>query len=367
MVNKDSNLLCSPGTGRGQEAISKQADISNKAATAKQMAQGQRTDETAVGAGFVIGASGCFKAEDKIRAEVTDEGTVTMIRYLPMEQPASPAGARSFGESAGTGLLAMPSAELGVSIQEKPGQLDMTTLEGYPPKEYAIQAIPAGRLEAATDHKWLNAPVKSHDGQTIGRIENLIQDSDKGRIEYVEVSLAGERGTSVVPWAYFRPVPKQHMVVLDARQYQLMPSYTSKDVKELAPSVESLKSVVLTATAPADLQPLADRNAAREEAHKVARPARKELPEGELIRGTVVSGSKELFRQTQVLPMVVEDEISGKEIPLSVPSNALSGHVRSTDDTFQPGDEIEIYMTPTGDVEFIDLLREHSWTQDADG
>ncbi len=64
--------------------------------------------------------------------------------------------------------------------------------------------------------------------------------------------------------------------------------------------------------------------------------------------------------------MVVQDGGNGREIPLTVPSDALSKHVRSRDDAFQPGDEIEVYLTPTGNVEFINILREHSSTQDPD-
>jgi hypothetical protein len=285
VVNKDSHLLCAPGTGRGQAAIGKQDGELDKTASPKQIAQGQKQDETAIGAGFVIGTSNCFESGDRIRAEVSDEGIVTLLRYLTTEQPSLPVGARSLGKSAGTGVLALSNAELGMSTQDKPGQLDMTTLHGYPPKEYAVKPVPGGKFIVVTDSPWPKAPVKSSDEKTIGRIESLIKDSESGRIEYIEVSLAGEGVTRVLPRTYFRPGPKRGMIVLDDRQYQLMPAHTMQDGKEPAPSVEEIKHTTLTPTAPADLQPLADRKAAREEASKLPRPTPKQLPKGKLIAG----------------------------------------------------------------------------------
>lgn len=87
LVNKDTHKICGSGaasTSSPSAVIGKQDGSGDPAASDEQRRQGQRKDETATGSGFQMGqSSGCaFKAGDRIRAEVSDIGTVTTIRYL---------------------------------------------------------------------------------------------------------------------------------------------------------------------------------------------------------------------------------------------------------------------------------------------
>lgn len=64
--------------------ISKRGGSPDPQASEGQVRQGQRKDETAMGSGVQMGqSSGCsFRAGDRVKADVSDVGTVTTIRYL---------------------------------------------------------------------------------------------------------------------------------------------------------------------------------------------------------------------------------------------------------------------------------------------
>jgi hypothetical protein len=132
LVTKDANLDCSAAPTPTQASSSEiiepdqlSAELQAPDASDRQKEQGQKKDETAMGSGFRIGACS-FKPGDRIKAEVDDMGRVTTFRFMPGTMSAESRTARSLGETAGTGELAIPGK------QDKPGQLDMTGPHGYP-------------------------------------------------------------------------------------------------------------------------------------------------------------------------------------------------------------------------------------------
>jgi hypothetical protein len=85
LVNNDTHVICAPEHGGQQEsaAVGKRGAMKDPEATKPQAAQGQKKDETAAGAGTRMGSADCqFKSGDKIKAEVSDVGTVTTLRYV---------------------------------------------------------------------------------------------------------------------------------------------------------------------------------------------------------------------------------------------------------------------------------------------
>lgn len=88
IVNMDTNLDCGTSAAAGSDTTARtdrQQDQSG-AATERQQAQGQRSDETAMGSGFAVG--GCsFQQGDRVKAEVSDLGTVTTLKILSPDQP----------------------------------------------------------------------------------------------------------------------------------------------------------------------------------------------------------------------------------------------------------------------------------------
>src|SRR5215471_3944243 len=119
LVNHNTNLDCSAAQVSGHDASSSQVVATDRVSTQqqapeasdRQKEQGQKKDETAFGSGFRIGACD-FKPGDRIKAEVDDMGRVTTLRSMPNHEGAAPQKiARSAGETAGTGELAIPGTQ----------------------------------------------------------------------------------------------------------------------------------------------------------------------------------------------------------------------------------------------------------------
>jgi sporulation protein YlmC with PRC-barrel domain len=240
VVNQDTNLDCAMAPAASAEKRPEmlsseriQSDKQAPTASERQREQGQRKDETARGAGFRIGQCD-FHPGDRVKAEVDDMGRVTTLKYLAKAPPVAP---HEIGESAGTGVLAMPGQ------QEKPGQLDMTGAGGSMPKEYAVLPVPVGELTTTNSNVLLKKPVKDLQGNTIGTLENLIVDTHSGRIEYAIVAI--ENGTHLhpVPWSAIqvkRNGKDAPTATIDTSKYQLMPSVMRDQSMDLSPSVKEI-------------------------------------------------------------------------------------------------------------------------------
>ena len=240
VVNQDSNLDCSAAPSKSNEQRAQMLTSERIAdqdqtpgVSERQREQGQRTNETARGAGFSIGQCD-FKAGDRVKAEVDDMGRVTTLKYLANLPATAP---HEIGETAGTGLLAMPGQ------QEKPGQLDMTGAGGSLPKEYTVVPVPVGELKTTEGNELLSKPVKDQQGHKIGTLETLIVDTFSGRIEYAVLAI--ENGTHLhpVPWSAIqvkRNGSDGATATIDTSKYQIMPSLMRDDSRDLSPSVKQI-------------------------------------------------------------------------------------------------------------------------------
>jgi len=351
LVNKDTNLDCSaaPASTRGsssQAGISKRQSAEQQApeATERQREQGQKGDETAMGSGFKIGTCS-FNPGDKIKAEVDDMGRVTILRFVSDTRSPASQSARSLGESAGSGELAIPGK------QDKPGQLDMTSSQGYPPKQYAILPVPLGEFKAASEHTLLHSPVKNPDGKILGSLESLIMDSTTGQIEYAVVSVKDSNSLEAVPWAHFKIQgdAENKELVLNTKHYQLSPDITKKEMEDRSPELDKLIKDMQSARAAADLS-----EKSTSEGKKTVSKGKRTSPDlcanmkCQVIRGQVLKLEGKSF--------VVKDT-SGKEVRLVVDQKTQKGQVGTRDEEFKVGDTIEAYVTSKGHAESISLIR----------
>jgi exosome complex RNA-binding protein Csl4 len=341
VVNKDTRLLC-PGMAdpHQQGAITKQQGAGDSGASEQQLKQGQKRDETAMGGGFQIAPqSGCaFKPGDRVKAEVSDLGTVTTLKYQPEQKRSPGAGARAVGESAGTG-------ELAISKQEKPGQLDMTGAHGYPPKQYLVLPLPQGEFKAASEERLLFSAVKYPDGKPLGTIKNLIMDSNTGQIEYAEVLLLETHQLVAVPWAQFKRGENPQILVLNTMQFQVEPALSERDTKDKTPKVEQTIGDMNRLIAPAELRgEEAGKGGEASSAHK----SKSEDVTGKVLRGKLVKIENEFY--------TVKDK-AGREVRLHVDSNTRMGNVNLKDEFFKEGDRVEAYVTPTGHAHSLSILR----------
>lgn len=361
LVNGDTNLVCSTAP-RGTRSSSAQDDIVTDhrvndgqalRPSEQQKEQGRREDDTAVGSGFRVGSC-MFKPGDRIRVEVDDMGRATTVRLADHERSTAQRS-RSLGEGAGTGELAIPGK------QDKPGQLDMTGAQGYPPKQYSILPIPIGELKDADENPLLHSPVKNLDGTFIGFLKRLMIDSNKGQIEYAVVSLQSSNQTEVVPWIHMKiisPDGGQPFLVVDTRQFQLLPDVTVEQTVDRSPATEKVIEKAKDAVAPVDIRK-ADLPAAGTEAlsrPKVSSEPARLCANGncQIVRGRVV----QIHNETVILR-----DRSGKEVRTVVDRKTHRGQLGMRDEPYI-GDWIEAYVTPKGHAESISLLRAGSDTWD---
>lgn len=355
LVNGDTNLDCSIASAGTKSSSAQDVvvtdrqpnDIQASRSSERQKEQGQREDETAVGSGFRIGTC-AFEPGNRIKAEVDDMGRATTMRLMDDRDMSTAQRSRSLGEGAGTGELAIPGK------QDKPGQLDMTGVQGYPPKQYSILPVPIGALEDANENLFLRSPVKNLDGTVIGSLERLMIDSHRGQIEYAVISLHSSNQIAVVPWIHMKivsPDEGQPVLIVDTRQFQLFPNVTLQQSVDQSPAMEKVIKNVKGAEAPIDLRnadlPTVGAQAASQ--HKLSsEPTR-----------LCVSGNCQVVRGRV---MKVQDEIvflkdrSGKEVRTVVDRKTHRGQMGMRDEPYV-GDWIEAYVTPKGHAESISLLR----------
>ena len=339
VVNKDTHLVC-PGLADPQQQaeITKQQEMSRSGASEQQLKQGQKRDETAMGSGFQIAPPGgcAFKSGDRVKAEVSDLGTVTTLKYLSDAKPPRGAGGLTRGESAGTGELAIPK-------QEKPGQLDMTGAQGYPPKGYFVLPLPQGEFKEASEHRFLFSAVKYPDGKALGTIKNLIMDSNTGQIEYAEVLLRETDELIAVPWSQFKRGENSQTLVLNTTQVQIGPAMSGKDTKDMAPKLDRVIGDRSQVIAPEELrgEDVGKRGA-------TSPTTKTEDVKGEVVRGKLVKIENEVY--------IVKDR-AGKEVRLHVDKDTHMGNVNLKDEYFKEGDRVEAYVTPTGHAYSLSILR----------
>lgn len=359
LVTKDANLDCSAAPTPAQATSSQivvtdrlSAELQAPDASDRQKEQGQKKDETAMGSGFSIGACS-FKHGDRIKAEVDDMGRVTTLRFMSSTLRAQSHTARSIGESAGTGELAIPGR------QDKPGQLDMTGPHGYPPKQYAILPVPLGELKSADNDPLLHSPVKNQEGTLLGSLETLIVDSNSGHIEYAVVLLNDTNALETVPWAHVkiqRDTDTNELVV-NTRHYRLSPDITNKEMVDRSPELERMMKDMQSAKAPGDLR--GEEGAGKTGAHAMKHKRSPEVCPNidcRIIRGRVSQLEGESF-------MVKENSGSGgKEVRMTVDRKTQKGQVGTAgrEEEFVVGDMVEAFVTSTGHAESISLMRPNS-------
>ena len=347
LVNKDTNMDCSAATTQsqgttGRDAISKRQSTMEQSpgATDRQREQGQKEDETAIGSGFRIGTCS-FNRGDRIKAEVDDNGRVTTIKSLTDPKSTKSQMARPLGESSGTGELAIPGK------QTMPGQLDMTTSEGYPQKQYAILPVPLGEFKVSNEESIRRGPVKGSDGKMLGSLETMIVDSDTGKVEYAVVRLNDSGELQAVPWSYFsmKGAGDKKELVLNTKEYQLFPELRGKDFKDQSPAIDKLIKEMQTAKAAPDLR---DDNARQSTSRKL------QIPKD--VQGTVVRGRIKKIEGAAGDSFLVKDS-GGKEIRMRVDGQTMKATSNTRDESFKEGDKIEAYVTPDGHAFSISLMR----------
>jgi len=126
----------------------------------------------------------------------------------------------------------------------KAGETDITNTKGQGslPTKYTIMPVARGK-KVEVDSEMIGDTVKSPKGEDIGKLEQLIMDSETKRIEYAMISIGDTGQMKAYPWSSFKVNKEQGNVVLNVTPEQLQMKMTdrSPDIQVLEQQLQTLR------------------------------------------------------------------------------------------------------------------------------
>ena len=125
----------------------------------------------------------------------------------------------------------------------EPGQTDMTNTKGEAgsiPSKYTIMPVARGK-KVEVDSEMIGDTVKNPKGEELGKLEQLIMDSETKRIEYAMISIGDTGQLKAYPWSSFKVNKEQGNVVLNVTKEQLGMKAT-----DLSPDISALQAQLQT-------------------------------------------------------------------------------------------------------------------------
>jgi sporulation protein YlmC with PRC-barrel domain len=124
----------------------------------------------------------------------------------------------------------------------KAGETDMTDTKdkGGIPSKYTIMPVARGK-KVQVDSEMIGDTVKNPKGEELGKLEQLIMDSETKRIEYAMISIGDTGQLKAYPWSSFKVNKEQGNVVLNVTKEELATKTT-----DLSPDIQSLEGQLQT-------------------------------------------------------------------------------------------------------------------------
>jgi sporulation protein YlmC with PRC-barrel domain len=124
----------------------------------------------------------------------------------------------------------------------KAGETDITNTKGQGslPSKYTIMPVATGK-KVEIDSEMIGDSVKNPKGEDLGKLEQLIMDSETKRIEYAMISIGDTGQLKAYPWSSFKVNKEQGNVVLNVTKEQLQTKMT-----DLSPDIQALEQQLQT-------------------------------------------------------------------------------------------------------------------------
>jgi len=126
----------------------------------------------------------------------------------------------------------------------KAGETDITNTKGQGslPSKYTIMPVARGK-KVEVESEMIGETVKNLKGEEIGKLEQLIMDSETKRIEYAMISIGDTGQMKAYPWSSFKVNKEQGNVVLNVTTEQLQMKMTdrSPDIQVLEEQLQTLR------------------------------------------------------------------------------------------------------------------------------
>jgi len=123
-----------------------------------------------------------------------------------------------------------------------PAEKDQETLkEPLAPTGLTAQSMPGGKASLFKASKLIGYSVKNKQGEEIGAIEEIVINSQDGRIAYAVLSFGGFLGMGdklfAIPWKSLTPIPEQQSFSLDIDKEKLAetPGFDETNWPDMAP------------------------------------------------------------------------------------------------------------------------------------
>jgi sporulation protein YlmC with PRC-barrel domain len=123
------------------------------------------------------------------------------------------------------------------------GQTDITNTKGETgsiPSKYTVMPVARGK-KVEVDSELIGDTVKNPKGEDLGKLEQLIMDSETKRIEYAMISIGDTGQLKAYPWSAFKVNKEQGNVVLNVTKEQLQTKAT-----DLSPDIQTLQDQLQT-------------------------------------------------------------------------------------------------------------------------
>lgn len=141
------------------------------------------------------------------------------------------------GSQEGTGLPQTHEHAPAPSMEKDRGEMTPPA-----PTELTGQPMPEGKALLFKASKLIGYSVKNKKGEEVGAIEELVIDSQDGRIAYAVMSSGGFLGMGdklfAIPWKSLTPIPDQQSFSLDIDKEKLAeaPGFDEANWPDMAPS-----------------------------------------------------------------------------------------------------------------------------------
>ena len=124
----------------------------------------------------------------------------------------------------------------------KAGETDITNTkdQGNLPSKYTIMPVARGK-KVEVSNEMIGDTVKNSKGEDLGKLEQLIMDSETKRIEYAMISIGDTGQLKAFPWSSFKVNKEQGNVVLNVAPEQLQTKMT-----DLSPDIQALEQQLQT-------------------------------------------------------------------------------------------------------------------------
>ena len=113
---------------------------------------------------------------------------------------------------------------------------------GAVPSKYTIMPVARGKkVEVASE--MIGDTVRNSKGEDIGKLEQLIMDSETKRVEYAMISIGDTGQLKAYPWSSFKVNKEQGNVVLDVTPERLQAKATdlSPGIQEIEQQLQALQ------------------------------------------------------------------------------------------------------------------------------